>query len=78
MKTYFVLDLKVVCTPGKDNMVPDAIFHDNLATFLSQVPTISLSPTLVPQKVAEIIVEGHHDCTSVEWVRLFTVCFMKD
>ena len=32
VKAYFDLDLRVVHIPGKDNVVADAISHDDLAT----------------------------------------------
>ena len=84
VKAYFDLDLRAVHIPGKDNVVADAISRDDLPTVFSQVPTISPMPTIsprptpIPQRVAEILVEGQPDWTSVDWAKLFTSCFPED
>ena len=78
VKAYFDLDLRAVHTPGKDNVVADAISRDDLTTVFSQVPTISPRTTPIPQRVAEILVEGQPDWTSVDWAKLFTSCFLED
>ena len=78
MKTYFDLDLRVVHIPGKGNIIADTISHDDLTTLYSQVSMISPSPIPVPPRVAEILVDGQPDWTSVDWVRLFTSCFLED
>ena len=78
VKAYFDLDLRVVHIPSKDNVIADTISHDDLTTLCSQVPSISPSPTPVPPRVMEILVEGQPNWTSVDWVRLFTSCLLED
>ena len=78
VKAYFDLDLRVVHILGKDNVIANAISRDDLTTLCSQVQSISPSPTPVPPRVMEILVEGQPDWTSVDWVRLFTSCLLED
>ena len=78
MKAYFDLDLRAVHIPGKDNVVADAISRDDLTIVFSQVPTISPRTTPIPWRVAEILVEGQPNWTSVDWAKLFTSCFLED
>ena len=66
VKAYFDLELRVVHIPGKDYVIADAISHDDLITLCSQVLSISLSPTPVPPRVMEILVDGQPNWTSVD------------
>ena len=78
VKAYFDLNLRAVHISSKDNVVADAISHDDLVNLVSQVLTILSSLTPMSPRVAEILVEGQPDWTSVDWVRLFTNCFLED
>ena len=75
IRAYFELELWAVHIPGKENTLADAISHNDLLYFFSQVPGAANSWEVVPLTLLSLQTEQQPDWTSLAWTRLFRSYF---
>jgi hypothetical protein len=68
----FDVNLVAKHTPGKDNVLADALSRGNLPFFLSQVPHACTSPTPIPFPLVLGLSMAQPEWTSPDWTRWFS------
>ena len=78
IRAQFGMEVRAVHVPGKDNILADAISHNNLSVLSLQMPEVESKGEAIPEELVKLLLKERPDWTSASWSRLFTSCFHQD
>ena len=76
IRAFYQTALRAVHIPGRENDLADAISHNNLSLFFTQVPQAANQRLMVPPAILSVVVKQQPDWTSVDWCQLFKSCLL--